>query len=64
MRRLRALAIFELGAWIGMLAAAALVRRALPSRGDEESDELALVAVPGIEVDLREAQLAPGAACP
>jgi hypothetical protein len=59
------------------------VKRALPSRGDEESDELSLVAIRdgielksrakafkggsmlawfgGISVDLREAQLAPGA---
>jgi hypothetical protein len=75
--------IFNLGAWVGMAAAAAFAKRAVPSRGDEESEELALVAVfdgidlrsrakafrggsvlawyGGIEVDLREAQLAPGA---
>lgn len=66
-----------------MAAAAALVKRALPSRGDAESDEVALVAIfdgielesrstafrggsmlswyGGVAVDLREAQLAPGA---
>jgi hypothetical protein len=75
--------IFKLGAWVGLLAGAAFVKRAVPSRGGEESDELALVAVldgidltsrakafrggsmtawyGGISVDLREAELAPGA---
>jgi hypothetical protein len=70
-------------AWVGMLAAAAFIKRALPLRGDEESDELSLVAVfdgidlksrakgfrggsmlawfGGINVDLRDAELAPGA---
>jgi hypothetical protein len=83
MRLLRALLIFNLGAWAGMAAAAAFVRRAVPSRGGEESDELSLVAVfdgidlksrakafkggsivtwfGGIAVDLRDAELAPGA---
>jgi hypothetical protein len=66
-----------------MMAAAAFVRRAVPSLGDEESDELSLVAIfdgitlksrakafsggsmlawfGGIEVDLREVELAPNA---
>ena len=66
-----------------MIAAAAYVRRSVPSLGDEESDELSLVAVfngitlksrakafvggsmlawfGGIEVDLREVELAPDA---
>jgi hypothetical protein len=66
-----------------MMGAAAFVRHAVPSHGDEESDELGLVAVfdgielasratafrggsmlawfGGISVDLREAELAPGA---
>ena len=45
---------FKLGAWLGMMAAAAFVKRAVPSRGDEESDELALVAVfDGIELESR-----------
>lgn len=66
-----------------MMGAAQFVRHAMPSRGDEESDELGLVAVfdgitlrsraksftggsmlawfGGIEVDLREVELAPGA---
>ena len=83
MRPLRALLTFELGALVGMVAAAVFVKRAFPSRGDEESDELALVAVfdgvelesrarafrggsvlawfGGVEVDLSDADLAPGA---
>ena len=83
MRPVRGLLLFKLGAWVGMMGAAAFVRRAVPSRGDEESDELGLVAVlngielksrarafrggsmlawfGGIAVDLREAELAPGA---
>ena len=83
MRPLRGLLLFKLGAWAGMMTAAAFARRALPSRGEEESDELGLVAVfdgielksqasaftggsmlawfGGIAVDLREAELAPGA---
>jgi hypothetical protein len=83
MRPLRGLLLFKLGAWAGMMAAAAYVRRTVPSVGDEESDELSLVAVfngitlksrakafvggsmlawfGGIEVDLREAELAPDA---
>src|SRR5262245_42548646 len=80
---LRGLALFKLGALVGMIGAAAALKRALPSRGDESSDDLALVAIldgvelksragafrggsmlawlGGIEVDLREAELAPGA---
>ena len=83
MRRLRSLLIFELGVWAGIAAGAAFVKAAVPSRGDENSDELTLVAVldgielksrakafrggsmlawfGGIAVDLREAELAPGA---
>jgi hypothetical protein len=83
MRPLRGLLLFKLGAWAGMMAAAAFVRRTVPSVGDEESDELGLVAVlngitltsrakaftggsmlawfGGIEVDLREVELAPDA---
>ena len=54
MRPVRGLLLFPLGAWAGMMAAAAFVRRAVPSRGDEESDELALVAVfDGIELKSR-----------
>jgi hypothetical protein len=83
MRLLRTLVTLEIGAWAGMAVAAAFVKRAVPSRGDEESDEVSLVAIfdgiemksrapafrggsmlswfGGIAVDLREAQLAPGA---
>jgi len=82
-RPLRGLLIFKLGVWVGLAAAAAVVKRAVPSLGDEDSDELALAAVfdgielashakafrgggllawfGGIDLDLREAQLAPGA---
>ena len=82
-RILRGLLLFKLGFWAGMLASAALLKRAFPSRGDEESDELRLIAIlngielrsrahafrggsmfawlGGIAVDLREAELAPGA---
>ncbi len=83
MRILRTLFLLELGAWIGAMTAAAFVKRAVPSRGDEESDEVGLVAIfdgidlksqakafrggsalawfGGIDVDLREAELAPDA---
>jgi hypothetical protein len=82
-RWVRALVAFMLGAWAGFATAAAFAKRAVPSRGDEESDEVALAAIfdgvelksradafkggsmlawfGGIEVDLREAELAPGA---
>jgi hypothetical protein len=54
MHHLRRGSIFALGVWAGMAAAAAFVKRAVPSRGDEESDELALVAVfDGIELRSR-----------
>jgi hypothetical protein len=71
------------GFMAGFAGAAAVMKRALPSHGDAESDEVALVAVfdgvelesratafrggsmlawfGGVAVDLREAQLAPGA---
>lgn len=45
MRLLRSALIFKLGVWTGVMAAAALAKRALPSRGDEDSDELTLVAI-------------------
>jgi hypothetical protein len=83
MRVMRTIASTSIGFWAGMATAAALVRRAMPSRGDAESDEVALVAIfdgvalksratafrggsmlswfGGVAVDLREAQLAPGA---
>ena len=45
MRLLRALLLFKLGFWAGMFASATLLKRAFPSRGDAESDELRLVAI-------------------
>jgi hypothetical protein len=82
-RPFRALGLLVLGGLAGVFAAARVLRHALPSRGDAESDEVALVAIfdgvnvksrssafrggtmlswfGGIAVDLREAQLAPGA---
>jgi hypothetical protein len=54
MRPLRGLLLLKLGAWAGFMTAAAFVRRAVPSRGDEESDELGLVAVyDGIDLKSR-----------
>jgi hypothetical protein len=83
MRLLRTLLTFKLGVYAGLAIAAALMKRTLESRGDEVSDEVALVAVfdgqklrsrsqafrggsmlawyGGIDVDLTEASLAPGA---
>jgi len=46
-RILRALTLTAIGFWAGMAAAAAAVKRAVPSRGDTESDEVALVAIFG-----------------
>lgn len=46
--------LFKLGAVAGMAAAAAFVKRAVPSRGDEDSNELSLLAVfDGIELESR-----------
>jgi Cell wall-active antibiotics response 4TMS YvqF len=45
MRFLRTLIVFELGAWVGTATAAAVVKRALPSRGDADSDEVTLVSI-------------------
>lgn len=42
---LRRLGLLGLGFFGGLMAAAAVVKRVLPSRGDAESDEVALVAV-------------------
>jgi hypothetical protein len=83
MRFFRTLLVFKLGAYAGLAGAAALLKRALPSRGDETSDDVALVAIfdgirltsraqafrggsllswfGGIDLDLREATLAPDA---
>jgi len=54
MPRFRSLLAFKLGAWVGMLTAAVFVRRAVPSQGDAESDEITLVAVlDGIDLKSR-----------
>lgn len=45
MRLFRALGLTTLGAFAGFAIAAALVKRALPSRGDADSDEVALVTI-------------------
>jgi hypothetical protein len=56
MRTLRALFLLMLGFYAGLAAAAAFAKRALPSRGDAESDEVALVAVyDGVELASRAA---------
>jgi hypothetical protein len=54
MRLLRALLLVKLGFWVGITSAAVFVKWALPSRGDEESDEVALVAIfSGVELKSR-----------
>ena len=80
---IRRLLLFKLGALVGTIAAAAFFKRVVRSRGDAESDELALVAIlegvelesrskafrggsmlawlGGIDADLTNAELAPGA---
>jgi hypothetical protein len=45
MRAIRSIAIFKLGVWAGMMLAAVFAKRAIPSSGDEESDELSLAAI-------------------
>jgi hypothetical protein len=53
-RLLRGLLLFKLGFWAGMFASATLLKRVLPSRGDEDSDEVGLVAIMnGIELKSR-----------
>jgi Cell wall-active antibiotics response 4TMS YvqF len=54
MRPFRAAALVLLGGFAGLMAAAAVLKQALPSRGDEESDEVALVAIfDGIDLKSR-----------
>jgi len=54
MRLLRSLGVFVLGFYAGLFGAAALARRAFPSRGDEESDEVQLTAIlGGIDLESR-----------
>jgi hypothetical protein len=51
---LRALLLFKLGFWAGTIASAQLLKRAFPSRGGAESDELRLVSIQdGIELKSR-----------
>jgi hypothetical protein len=53
-RLFRSLLVFKLGFWAGLLGSAALMKRVLPSRGDESSDEVSLVAIfDGIELESR-----------
>jgi hypothetical protein len=54
MRPFRALGLLALGGWFGFMGAAAVAKRAIPSRGDEDSDEVGLVAImDGIELKSR-----------
>src|SRR5690349_19413715 len=54
MRAIRSLLLFKLGFWSGLTAAALFAKKALPSRGDEDSDEVALVAIfDGIQLKSR-----------
>jgi hypothetical protein len=54
MRLLRAGALALLGFWAGLMTAAAIVKRIVRSRGDAESDEVALVAIlDGINLESR-----------
>jgi Cell wall-active antibiotics response 4TMS YvqF len=46
-RLVRTLGLFVVGFYAGLMTAAALVKRALPSRGDAESDEVAIFAIFG-----------------
>jgi hypothetical protein len=51
---LRRLLLVKLGALLGMIVAAAIVKRIVRSRGDAESDELDLVAIlDGVEFESR-----------
>jgi hypothetical protein len=53
-RLVRALIVFKLGFWAGTFASAALLKRAFPSRGDADSEEVRLVAIlNGIEMKSR-----------
>jgi hypothetical protein len=45
MRLLRAIGLTVFGFWAGVMTAAALMKRVLRSRGDAETDEVALVAI-------------------
>ncbi len=61
MRPIRALALTTLGVFGGFAGAAAVAKHAVPSRGDESSDELALVAIfDGIDLKSRAAAFTGG----
>jgi hypothetical protein len=52
MRPFRALGLTTVGFCAGFMAAGAVLKRALPSRGDAESDEVALTAIfDGVELE-------------
>ena len=54
MRLLRTLGLLVVGTFAGFMAAAAVVKHAIPSRGDADSDEVALTAVfDGVEMKSR-----------
>jgi hypothetical protein len=54
MRFLRALLLFKLGFWAGIIASGVLLKRVLPSQGNADSNEVALVAsLGGIELTSR-----------
>jgi Cell wall-active antibiotics response 4TMS YvqF len=53
-RLLRAIGLVVLGFWAGVMAAAVIMKQVLRSRGDAESDEVALVAIfDGIDLESR-----------
>jgi len=53
-RVLRAVVLFKVGFWAGIIASGVLLQRMLPSRGDEESNEVTLVAaLNGVELKSR-----------
>ena len=61
---LRALFFFQLGFWAGTIASALLMKRMFRSRGDAESDEVALVAIlDGIELKSRAQSFRGGSMC-
>jgi hypothetical protein len=50
----RSFLAFKLGVWTGVVVAALFAKRAMPSRGDDESDEVELVAIfDGIDLKSR-----------
>ncbi len=54
MRLLRGIGLAVLGFWAGVMGSAAIMKHVLRSRGDAESDEVALVAIfDGIELESR-----------